>query len=823
MSDLQYRIDTRRETRSADRADRLLKAIAEIQRQYFRASATPAWLESALRAFLDITSSQSGFISEVQRKADGSRILKTNAIINSNQDGSPQSSGQSSTGLELTEPQAADCSQETLRTGELWIDNQFGKNLTLGEVSENQSDIRTVMTVPLKLDDQFIGIVGIVNQKDEYNTALADSLEPLCVTCASLMVTSKTGTADESADTPAIDRQSELESVLNAVNARVLYLDADGRIVRHQLPSQRLTSFLHDNDTSGPTSVFDYHPAESHEAIRDTLRRVFGSGKPATYEAAGRGPETERRVYVCHIVPAFDTSDSPAAMLIATDVTDERAARNAEARHLTLLQAVTEGTTELIFAKDLESRPVFINHAVARLYGRTLDETIANPAEGFFSQEVQKQFIDDDRRIIQTGQSETIEQTLPFPSGDRTFLTTKCPWKNTDGEIIGVIGVSRDITEWRETKDALQDSREHLKAIIDSTPECIKLLARDGTLMEMNPAGLQMVEADSAECVIGRTGFDLVAPECRNAFIEFHNRVCSGTPGSIQYEIIGLKGTRRWMETHAAPLSLGADGETVDLAITRDITVTREAEQTIAEKQAQLIHVSRLSSMGQMAAVISHEVTQPLAAISNFASTCRLIAEQPSPDFQKLTGYLNVIAEQSTRAGAILNRVRGFVRRSDDHRAVCNLSQLIEDSLTLVQSELRSRYVSVKTIFPNEAACVLVDSVQIQQVIVNLVSNACDAMASQPLPRRTIEISVSCSDNQATVEILDNGPGLDEEIQARVFAPFFTTKTDGLGMGLSICSDIIDSHSGSITAENVPNHGAMIRFSLPRLENPPHE
>lgn len=255
-------------------------------------------------------------------------------------------------------------------------------------------------------------------------------------------------------------------------------------------------------------------------------------------------------------------------------------------------------------------------------------------------------------------------------------------------------------------------------------------------------AGVRMCEADSAECVLGRSVFDLISDEHRPAFVRFHEHVCNGIPDSMQFEIVGMQGTRRWMEAHAVPMPLGPDGSIVHLAITHDITAARVAEETIAAQHSQLIHVSRLSSMGQMVAVISHEITQPLAAIANYSSACELLAEQPTPDVQKLREYLAAITAQSARAGQILGRVRNFVRRSHDHRIESDIVQLTKNSLNLVKADMRNRQISVETSFPDRTIFVSVDPVQIQQVIVNLISNACDAIESQPTGRRRILISI---------------------------------------------------------------------------------
>ncbi|MBL6705767.1 MAG: GHKL domain-containing protein, partial [Planctomycetaceae bacterium] len=243
----------------------------------------------------------------------------------------------------------------------------------------------------------------------------------------------------------------------------------------------------------------------------------------------------------------------------------------------------------------------------------------------------------------------------------------------------------------------------------------------------------------------------------------------------------------------------------------------------IAAQQSQLLHVSRLSSMGQMVAVISHEITQPLAAIANYSSACELLAEQPTPDIGKLRAYLEAITEQSARAGQILGRVRNFVKHSVEHRIQTDLIQLAKDSLKLISADLRSRQISVTSTFPNQAVFASVDPVQIQQVLVNLIANASDAVGSQPTHQRKIAIRISADDECVTFEVTDSGSGLPPDSQHQLFDPFYTSKPDGMGMGLSICSDILRSHSGTITAENAPNAGAKFRFTLPRSEEVSNE
>ena len=810
MPDVQYRVDAGRSKHTVEETNRLLKAVSAIQLDFIRENDAHSWFEQTLQAFLDVTHSENGFIGTVHHDSEGSPWIQSEAISNIAQGQASKDLYESPLPEGLPFRNLKTLFGETLRTGELLISNT-PEDPRRGSAPTGHPALSAFMAIPLRLDDQFVGIVGIANRPGGYDTDLAGWLEPLCTTCATLMIATKNEKARQKSD-------EQWQAVVENVPDSILVVGRDGEIRFLNTVQEG-----YDRQQVLQTTVFDYQPAEYHETIRDALRRVFENGESVSYETVGRGKPDEWRTYVCRVVPISLSETEPSALMIATDVTEERAARAAEARQFAILKAITEGTSELIFAKDLQSRPVFVNEAIARVHGTTVEQMLGKSEDSYFSESSLKKTVEDDQRVIQTGLSETFEEVLSLASGIRNFLTTKCPWRDENGETIGIIGVAKDITEWKETQSKLHQSREHLRAIIESTPSCVKLVAADGKLLQMNAAGLRLCEASAAQSIIGEQVLDLIVPEHRPAFTEFHKRVCDGTPGSMQFEIIGLQGTRRWMETHAVPLPIGPDGVIVHLAISHDITAARMAEETIAAQQLQLLHVSRLSSMGQMVAVISHEITQPLAAIANYSSACELLANQPTPDLRKLRDYLASIARQSARAGQILGRVRNFVKHSDEHRIASDMIQLLKDSLNLVRSDLRSRLIVIETNFPNRAVVVSVDPVQIQQVMVNLISNASDSIDSQPTAQRRISIRLVDHEECITIEITDTGPGLPAASQDQLFDPFYTSKTNGMGMGLAICSDIIKSHSGTITADNVPNSGARFRFTLPRSKKVTNE
>lgn len=280
-------------------------------------------------------------------------------------------------------------------------------------------------------------------------------------------------------------------------------------------------------------------------------------------------------------------------------------------------------------------------------------------------------------------------------------------------------------------------------------------------------------------------------------------------------EIVGLKGERRRMETHAVPLAYGADGQTGHLAVTRDVTDIRKAEELVAQQHAQLLHVSRLSSLGQMAGTISHEITQPLSAISNYAATCRLLLQRPESSLETFSRHIDSIAQQALRAGDTLDRIRSFIRGGDTPKQSCQIADVISSSLDLMRASLRNRHAQVVVRASDDLPQVMVDCVQIQQVITNLVTNSCDAMQDLPTCGRSIEISCLRDGGFVVVKVEDAGPGLDNDLRDRLFDAFFTSKSEGMGLGLAICRDIVTAHGGSIGASNSPTGGAVFQFTLP--------
>lgn len=251
-----------------------------------------------------------------------------------------------------------------------------------------------------------------------------------------------------------------------------------------------------------------------------------------------------------------------------------------------------------------------------------------------------------------------------------------------------------------------------------------------------------------------------------------------------------------------------------------DVTDKKRAEEELALRQAELAHASRLSTLGQMVAALSHEVAQPLTAIGNYASASNQMLENPNAlSIVKLRGYMQGVAQQNQRCTAILQRLRDFSRRARPQRSSCNVRRLIKDSIDLIASQLRRHNVKVRTRISEQLPLIIADRVQLQQVLVNLLTNACDAVRNQPEERRMITIRARGNLSGVEVVVEDFGTGFSLETARRLFEPFFTTKPEGMGIGLNVCETIIKNHGGTINSEINEKLGATFRVHLPLIEN----
>ena len=363
-----------------------------------------------------------------------------------------------------------------------------------------------------------------------------------------------------------------------------------------------------------------------------------------------------------------------------------------------------------------------------------------------------------------------------------------------------------------QLKQALRLREALLRSMVDIVPDGLVVIDTTGIVQSFNPAAERAFGYAAVE-VVGRNVSMLMPHQHGHAHDSFLERYLA----TGERRIIGIGrivlGQRKDGSTFPMELQIGEvniEGAHLFVGFVRDLTARREHERRMAELQAEVIHLSRLSELGHMASAIAHEVNQPLAAIGNYIGGIRRLLTDDTPPV--LRQAIERVAAQAERARDIVNSMRGLVKKGSRPRETLNLETLIRETsaLALVGTD---RTVGLDMRVLVDPTFAHIDKVQIQQVLLNLIRNAVEAMGG--IPGSKLTIVAEPAGDRIAVAVADTGPGLPDSVRARLFQPFTTTKPDGLGVGLSICRTIVETHGGELTAECPPEGGTVFRFSLP--------
>jgi two-component system sensor kinase FixL len=381
----------------------------------------------------------------------------------------------------------------------------------------------------------------------------------------------------------------------------------------------------------------------------------------------------------------------------------------------------------------------------------------------------------------------------------------------------------RIVRELRGANDELAANQRELKGreaflrcIVTTFPDAIVVIDDKGFIQSFN---------GNAERLFGFTGREVLGRNVSMLMPAPHHQDHDGYLARYlatgERRMIGMGrvvvGQRKDGSTFPMELSVGEvllEGNRQFIGFVRDLTEHHEREQLLHEVQSELLHMSRLSTMGQMASSLAHELNQPLAAITNYLQGSRRLLEQNSDErLVQLRDALEKAGDQALRTGQIIRRLRDFVARGETEWRIESIKRLIEEISALALVAAKEQSVRVIFQLDSSVDLVLVDKVQVQQVLLNLLRNAIEAMETSE--RRELIVSTKpVADNMIAVSVADTGPGIDPKIAPQLFQPFVTTKRQGMGIGLSISRTIIESHGGKISMEPNPGGGSIFRFTL---------
>lgn len=556
-------------------------------------------------------------------------------------------------------------------------------------------------------------------------------------------------------------------------------------------------------------------------ALSSGLLSLAGGLTFATYNSghyAGVSVEALLFVLVCWGIGAMGNRIARQQRTAETEA--ERATATGEELRLLL-----EGATRYaIFMLDPDGRVTTWNAGAQRILGWSDDEIVGEHCSKFYPGDRASNGKCEADLARALAECRFTEEKWTIRKDGSEFLAdvTITPLRRSGGDLRGYAKVIHDVTERRAAERALEKRERHLQSILATVPDAMVVIDEQGTMISFSAAAERLFGYPEDE-VLGKNVSMLMPNPDRDRHDSYLQRYLdTGVPRIIGTGRI-VTGLRSDGTTFPMKLSVGealTDEQRLFTGFVQDLTERNEFEARLEQLKSELIHVSRLSAMGTMASTLAHELNQPLTAIATYGEAAGTVLENPGPDeLEMLREIFSEITGQSLRAGAIVRRLRDFVARGETTKAVEDLPKLINEASALALVGSRESGVGVQFAYDPQATPVLVDRVQIQQVLINLMRNAMEAMEGRPVRRLSVTTSLVDPD-MVQVSVTDTGAGIAPEMSERLFEAFASTKSNGMGLGLSICRTIIEAHGGRIRATPHEGGGTEFQFTLVR---PPAE
>jgi PAS domain S-box-containing protein len=552
-------------------------------------------------------------------------------------------------------------------------------------------------------------------------------------------------------------------------------------------------------------SIFEIFPEDIAVQFSKNIKNVLDTGK---------GMLVEEKMIVqgrefCNSTSLNLVNDARGRVIAVTgivrDITErkriEQALKQSEERYRTILDDMEESYYET----DLAGNFTIFNDALCRHLGYSREEMVGMNYLVFTPPEDVKRVSQASNKVYRTG-----EPVACFPremirkDGSRIFSETSIfPLRNERGEIIGWRGVGHDVTERDRVEEALRTSEVRYRLLVENVNEAI-IVAQDGMLKFANPKAAEL-SGYSREELTSMSFVDIIHPDDRDMVVKRYLQRLQGKvpPQIYPFRIIDKEGNIKWAEINA--VSLIWQGKPASLNLLTDITERKKSEQ-------QALVNAKLASVGELVAGVAHEINNPLTGVIGYAQL--LMERQGVP--QNVKDDLQKIYEESQRTVRIVQNLLRFARQYKPEKNLVDINELIERTLELEAYKLRTSNIELSTKLAADLPLILADYNQLQQVILNIVTNAQQAMA-ETKRKGKIMVTIGVIEDYVSISIADNGPGISPENMAKIFDPFFTTKPEGSGsgLGLSVCHGIITEHGGNIYAEGTPGKGTTFIIELP--------
>ena len=617
--------------------------------------------------------------------------------------------------------------------------------------------------------------------------------------------------------------QLELQALLDAAVDAIIVIDADGRIETFNPGAQILFGYAacdvigRDVSLLMPAGERDRHPQYMHHYEQSRQRRIIGIGRDVV---AQRADGTQFPVFLS--VGEIRTNSRSRYVGIIHDMTARRAALEALRAERDRVERYLDVAEVLLVALDLDHRIELINRRGLEILGYEEQELLGRD---YFDTVVPE-------AMRATGRA-NFERLLAM--ADRDAISAESPVLTKDGSVrilgwrartvrdgfgaaVGFLASGEDVTERRRAEQRLRKSESLLRAAQEiANLGNFEVRTRDETV-HWSEQACRMVgfELGHEPRTMQEYLQQYVHPDDRERFErEWRRLQQSGEKFELLHRVVRPDGGVRDLQGTAQSLG-GTDGARTVLGTLYDLTERRAAEDEIRQSQDKLTHFARLSTMGEMATGLAHEINQPLTAIATYAQAALRLLNSGTPDPTDLRDALTQITQQSLRAGEVIRRLRTFVKNRETRAESLDLNRLVGDVHVLAETDARVNDLRLSLdLAPSPLPPVAADPVQIQQVLLNLVRNAIDATMECPEAPREVVVRTRVCGTEIEVSVVDHARGIAPEVAAQLFNPFFTTKPAGTGLGLAISRSIIRAHQGRLGHRASEGTGTTFYFTLP--------
>ncbi len=491
----------------------------------------------------------------------------------------------------------------------------------------------------------------------------------------------------------------------------------------------------------------------------------------------------------------------------------DAAVHASEQRNRLLIERMNEGLAML----DAESRFQYVSDRFCEITGYRREDVIGRRGIDLVVPEQRAQW-EAHHRLRQQGVGDSYELALQRGNGERIEIhVSPRPLFDEQGRYTGSFALIMDVTARKRAEAALRESEKQYRLLVENQTELVLTVGRDGLVRFLSPSYWQLFGADPATAVGKPLAFEVHADDRDATARAWQAAWHPPYSASVENRVLTAKG---WMWL-AWSLRLARDeraGSAPDelVAVARDVTDRHRAEEQARQHLQSLAHVARVSSMGEMASAIAHEVNQPLTAIANYVYACIRLLRSGASTTDEALQVMQRVAAEAERAGEVVRKMRSFVRGDEGQVSAVDANFLVAEVLRLAAPEARNSGVDLIPALAGSLPEVLADSIQIQQVLLNLVRNAVEAIVAGGAAQRIVRIETARADpGFVAIRVADTGPGLPPDALEKVFEPFYTTKADGVGIGLALSRSIADAHGGRLWATCGDGGGATLHLTLP--------